>query len=232
MAITFSCEICGQEFRLRDDAAGKTFKCKGCGTRLSVPDADAGDAYGDPEEDYAPPPPRRLSDSSHSRLRPGKSRESSGSGSSTLDPGTQRMITLLVRIVSGLVVVSGLVWLVVGVKMAFSTKPDKEYFHMYLPLRVCVFVGIPAGVICRMGVKFGARSREIRMRGLGRFAIGVGINILGALGNLLLVVILPCFVFLWFGIFVVGVGYMIAGTVMMVTGSTEGIESLLGKQSE
>jgi len=40
MAIDIKCHECGEEFRLKDSAAGKTFKCKVCGASLNVPDLD------------------------------------------------------------------------------------------------------------------------------------------------------------------------------------------------
>jgi hypothetical protein len=45
MAIEIKCHECGEEFRLKDTAAGKKFKCKVCGASLDVPDLDddAGD---------------------------------------------------------------------------------------------------------------------------------------------------------------------------------------------
>jgi DNA-directed RNA polymerase subunit RPC12/RpoP len=46
MAITVRCHDCGQEYRLKDAAAGKTLNCKDCGTAIRVPAKKA-----DPVED-------------------------------------------------------------------------------------------------------------------------------------------------------------------------------------
>lgn len=46
MTIEISCPQCGEEFRVRDEAAGKSFKCKLCGTTISVPDDEPDDDDG------------------------------------------------------------------------------------------------------------------------------------------------------------------------------------------
>ncbi len=37
MAISFSCPICAEEYRLKDELAGKRFRCKLCGEKISAP---------------------------------------------------------------------------------------------------------------------------------------------------------------------------------------------------
>ncbi|MFN0053695.1 MAG: hypothetical protein ACKV0T_16060 [Planctomycetales bacterium] len=78
MAIQFTCEFCGEEFRFRDEAAGKLIKCKSCGTSLRVP---AGGGAEDDLFDSLPPPRMR----SRSIDRGGRRSGSSVSGS-TLGP--------------------------------------------------------------------------------------------------------------------------------------------------
>ncbi len=58
MAISVSCNECGKEYNVKDDAAGKKFKCKDCGAVIQVPEAlgSEGDEFagleGDLEEDW------------------------------------------------------------------------------------------------------------------------------------------------------------------------------------
>jgi hypothetical protein len=40
MSIHISCPGCGEEYRVRDEAAGKSFKCKVCGKSIPIPDDD------------------------------------------------------------------------------------------------------------------------------------------------------------------------------------------------
>jgi len=50
MAIEVKCGECGEEFRLKDTAAGKKFTCKVCGAAIQVP---AADDFPEDEEDEA-----------------------------------------------------------------------------------------------------------------------------------------------------------------------------------
>ncbi len=58
MAICVVCQACGRDYRVKDEAAGRTFQCKDCGTLVLVPtatDADEADAtFEDPFPDETP----------------------------------------------------------------------------------------------------------------------------------------------------------------------------------
>ena len=58
MAIAVTCQACGRQYNVKDEAAGKKFKCKDCGEAVSVPEGGGGggaaaDDYGEPYNPYA-----------------------------------------------------------------------------------------------------------------------------------------------------------------------------------
>jgi hypothetical protein len=58
MAIAVTCQACGRQYNVKDEAAGKKFKCKDCGEVVSVPEGGGGgggaaDDFGDPYNPYA-----------------------------------------------------------------------------------------------------------------------------------------------------------------------------------
>lgn len=91
MTIEISCPQCGEEFRVRDEAAGKSFKCKVCGTTIRIPEDDD-----DEDDDDDLPPVRRRSrrDEDDEDGRPRKRRRrSSGGASKTLGPAIGLYVT-------------------------------------------------------------------------------------------------------------------------------------------
>lgn len=52
MTISLSCNSCGRDYNLKDDAAGKKFKCKDCGSAIVVPQAGEADDYGAGDDEF------------------------------------------------------------------------------------------------------------------------------------------------------------------------------------
>ncbi len=88
MAIEVSCSNCGEEFRVKDDAAGKSFKCKVCGTKISIPEME--DELEDVEE-YSSPR-RRLRGNDDNRQKRKKKSSSSAVGK-TIGPAIGLYVT-------------------------------------------------------------------------------------------------------------------------------------------
>ncbi|MBM81011.1 MAG: hypothetical protein CMJ78_10515 [Planctomycetaceae bacterium] len=63
MPIEFACEMCGEEYRVRDERAGAEFNCRSCGELIAVPDGD-GDEWGG---DYASATPKKRRSAGSSR---------------------------------------------------------------------------------------------------------------------------------------------------------------------
>ena len=89
MAIEVSCSNCGEDFRVKDDAAGKSFKCKVCGTKVRIPEIDDEDAADD-----FPPPRRRSRDENDGEDRPKRrKKKSSSAAGKTLGPAIGLFVT-------------------------------------------------------------------------------------------------------------------------------------------
>jgi hypothetical protein len=234
MAIQVSCGNCGQEFRFRDEVAGKVFKCKGCGTKMSVPTARSEEHVEEEMADNYPPPPPRSRDRTLSGRRTKKPGAPGEAESSAMSPASRRLISWLVRLGAVLVLFGLAAWLVFSVKSGIPKNPKEQinYPVMWPAFFGCAYLGIPALVIVWSGVTFGPRTREVRIQGAVKFVIGLVFHIVGIGGNLLLSIIANWLIVIWYGIFFVGMLYMIAGLVMLVTGSTEGVASLLRKAEE
>lgn len=94
MAIQVSCSKCGEDYRVKDEAAGKTFKCKSCGTTIRIPEADDDDFDEEDEiEDELPPPRRRVRDDDDEDDRPKRRKKRSSGGSRTLGPAIGLYVT-------------------------------------------------------------------------------------------------------------------------------------------
>ena len=94
MPIDLQCPKCGQKYRVKDDAAGKSIRCRKCSAAVPVPgpaktieddfsSLDLDDtAYGSVEDDFPPPQPgRKKSKGGASRSK--KKRSSSDGGGTT-----------------------------------------------------------------------------------------------------------------------------------------------------
>lgn len=93
MAIQITCSQCEKEYRIRDDAAGRSIKCRQCGTRLPVP-ATKGSTSEDDfvgslkdavglEQQLEALPPRRRTKSALAEKRPSSVLASLSTGKST-----------------------------------------------------------------------------------------------------------------------------------------------------
>ena len=61
MTIEIACAHCGEDYKVKDEAAGRTFTCKACGKKVRIPIVDDDDGYGgdDEEDDYVREKPRK-----------------------------------------------------------------------------------------------------------------------------------------------------------------------------
>ena len=92
MAIEVSCSNCGEEFRVKDEAAGKSFKCKVCGTKIFIPEvADQADVDEDEVEDL--PPARRRSRDAEDEGSPKRRKKGSTAKRKTLGPAIALYVT-------------------------------------------------------------------------------------------------------------------------------------------
>src|SRR5262249_6718904 len=96
--IEISCPACGEEFRVRTDAAGKAFKCKNCGEVVRVPAASPEDEY-----DALPPAPQRHrdDDDEEEEHRPRKRKRKSSGSSQTLGPAIGLYVTAGTMLAAG-----------------------------------------------------------------------------------------------------------------------------------
>jgi len=128
MAIAVTCQACGRQYNVKDEAAGKKFKCKDCGEAVSVPEAGGGggaaDDYGDAynpyaEDDFggsaAPPAPTR---------RPKKKR---GQGASVAADRLKlpAIFLLIIAVLSSINHVAALVMHFMGIEM-FPMAPAQN----------------------------------------------------------------------------------------------------------
>jgi HEAT repeats len=111
MAISVTCGGCAEAYRVRDDAAGKTFKCKSCGETIDVPAARSrasASATKDPWDEEAPELPRATVSASRKK----KSARRSG-----MSDGAKRALWVL-----GLLAGGGVALVVVGVAIVFGIR--------------------------------------------------------------------------------------------------------------
>ena len=134
MTIEISCSNCGEEFRVRDEAAGKSFKCKLCGTTVRVPDDE--DEPEDDEDDEA------MFDTRPKRK---KKRASTNSGR-TLGPAIGLYVT------GGLSLAFGILMMVAALTQDPELPPDEAGRVGYLVGYYGSAFGVPAiGVIVLIG---------------------------------------------------------------------------------
>lgn len=99
MSIHVKCGGCGEEFSLKDDAAGRGFSCKVCGARVEVPD-------GDPDE--------------LERLRPAGAKRSRSGSNVSLAASRTLLPAIFLYLVTGLSVANhagGIVMAAMGVNL-------------------------------------------------------------------------------------------------------------------
>lgn len=93
MAIEISCSTCGAEFRVKDDAAGKSFTCKSCGAKIAIPHLDDDFPQDDFEDENRYASPRSRDDDGHSDRPKRRKKKSSNAGGRTLGPAIGLYVT-------------------------------------------------------------------------------------------------------------------------------------------
>ncbi len=97
MAISVTCEKCGESYRVKDDKAGSRIRCKGCGGAISVPsDDDDFDLDGEAEEEQ---PARRSGGAKGRKKAAGKAKPS----------GSNKVVLIAAGGVAAVALIGGLV---------------------------------------------------------------------------------------------------------------------------
>ena len=125
MAIQFSCEFCSEEFRLRDETAGKAFKCKSCGATLRVPFA-AVVVEKDVDDFPALPPLLARGDSVAKRRK--KSGTKSGRANGSISSSG---ITWIFRIISLLVLLACIARVPLAGRKTQPGQPNPEFWAAF-----------------------------------------------------------------------------------------------------
>lgn len=111
MTISITCDTCGRDYRLKDEAGGKSMRCKDCRTVMQIPEAGAdGNAYGlsDNFDDWGddttfdspppvrPPSPRIRSSAPTPTKKKRRRKKRRSSGGISIDGGQ------IVKVVAGI----------------------------------------------------------------------------------------------------------------------------------